>query len=81
MMFIYFHSKGTTPSFNDKVNTLASGILVCLLGLTMWPFIRHNRQTDTLIYILYRKKELILLHKEIVSAHPSVNINILDTNY
>ena len=26
MMFASFHSKGTTPSFNDKLNTLASGI-------------------------------------------------------
>ena len=29
MMFASFHSKGTTPSFNDKLNTLASGILTC----------------------------------------------------
>ena len=29
MMFASFHSKGTTPSFNDKLNTLASGILIC----------------------------------------------------
>ena len=28
-MFAYFHSNGTTPSFNDKLNTLASGILIC----------------------------------------------------
>ena len=26
-MFASFHSNGTTPSFNDKLNTLASGIL------------------------------------------------------
>ena len=26
MMFASFHSNGTTPSFNDKLNTLASGI-------------------------------------------------------
>ena len=24
-----FHSKGTTPSFNDTLNTLASGVLIC----------------------------------------------------
>ena len=29
MMFASFHSNGTTPSFNDKLNTLASGILIC----------------------------------------------------
>ena len=29
MMFASFHSKGTTPSFNYKLNTLASGILIC----------------------------------------------------
>ena len=29
MVFAYFHSNGTTPSFNDKLNTLASGILSC----------------------------------------------------
>ena len=29
MMFASFHLKGTTPSFNDKLNTLASGILIC----------------------------------------------------
>ena len=29
MMFASFHSTGTTPSFNDKLNTLASGILIC----------------------------------------------------
>ena len=29
MMFAYFHSKGTTPSFNDQLNNLASGILIC----------------------------------------------------
>ena len=29
MMFASFHSKGTTPSFNDKLNTLAGGILIC----------------------------------------------------
>ena len=28
-MFASFHSKGTTPSFTDKLNTLASGILIC----------------------------------------------------
>ena len=28
-MFVSFHSKGTAPSFNDKLNTLASGILIC----------------------------------------------------
>ena len=28
MMFASFHSTGTTPSFNDKLNTLASGILI-----------------------------------------------------
>ena len=28
MMFASFHSNGTTPSFNDKLNTLASGILI-----------------------------------------------------
>ena len=28
MMFDSFHSKGTTPSFNDMLNTLASGILI-----------------------------------------------------
>ena len=26
-MFAFFYSKGTTPSFNDKLNTLASGIV------------------------------------------------------
>ena len=29
MMFASFHSKGTTPSLNDQLNTLASGILIC----------------------------------------------------
>ena len=29
MRFASFHSKGTNPCFNDKLNTLASGILVC----------------------------------------------------
>ena len=29
MMFVSFHSKGTTPSFNDKLDTLASGVLIC----------------------------------------------------
>ena len=29
MMFASFHSNGTTPSFNYKLNTLASGILIC----------------------------------------------------
>ena len=29
MMFAPFHSKGTTPSFNEKLNTLASGTLIC----------------------------------------------------
>ena len=29
MMFASFHSNGTTPSFNDKLNVLASGILIC----------------------------------------------------
>ena len=29
MMLASFHSKGTTPCFNDKLNTLASGILIC----------------------------------------------------
>ena len=28
MMFASFHSKGTTASFNDKLNTLAIGILI-----------------------------------------------------
>ena len=28
MMFASFHSKGTTPSFNDQLNTLASDILI-----------------------------------------------------
>ena len=28
MMFASFHSNGTTPSFNDKLNSLASGILI-----------------------------------------------------
>ena len=29
MMFASFYSKGTTPSFNDKLNTLTSGTLIC----------------------------------------------------
>ena len=29
MMFASFNSKGTTPSFNDTLNTLASGIMIC----------------------------------------------------
>ena len=29
MMFGYFHSKGTTPSFSDNLNTLASSIRIC----------------------------------------------------
>ena len=29
MMFVSFHSKRTTPSSNDKLNTLVSGILIC----------------------------------------------------
>ena len=29
MMVAYFHSQGTTPSFNDKLNSLACGILTC----------------------------------------------------
>ena len=29
MMFAYFHSTGTTPSVNDKLNTLASGTIIC----------------------------------------------------
>ena len=28
-MFASFHSKGTTTTFTDKLNTLASGILIC----------------------------------------------------
>ena len=28
-MFASFHSKETTPSFNDKLNTLASGLIIC----------------------------------------------------
>ena len=28
-MFASFHSKGTIPCFNDKLNTLASGIMIC----------------------------------------------------
>ena len=28
-MFASFYSNGTTPSFNDKLNTFASGILIC----------------------------------------------------
>ena len=28
-MFASFHSKGTTPCFNDKLNTHASSILIC----------------------------------------------------
>ena len=28
-MFASFLSNGATPSFNDKLNTLASGILIC----------------------------------------------------
>ena len=32
-MFVCFRSKGTTPSFNDKLNTLASGIItICSFG-------------------------------------------------
>ena len=29
MMFASFHSNGTTHTFNDKLNTVASGILIC----------------------------------------------------
>ena len=29
MTFVFFHSKGTTPSFNDKLNSLVSAILIC----------------------------------------------------
>ena len=29
MMFASFHFNGTTPSSNDKLNTVASGILIC----------------------------------------------------
>ena len=29
MMFASFHSNGTTPSSIDKLNTVASGMLIC----------------------------------------------------
>ena len=29
MMFASFHSNGTTPSYNDKLNTVASGMTMC----------------------------------------------------
>ena len=29
MVFASFHSKGTISSFNDKFNSLESGILIC----------------------------------------------------
>ena len=29
MVFASFHLKGTTPSVNDTLDTLASGILIC----------------------------------------------------
>ena len=29
MLFASFHSKGTTASFSDKLNALASGVLIC----------------------------------------------------
>ena len=29
MMFASFHSNGTTPSYIDKLNNVASGILIC----------------------------------------------------
>ena len=29
MMLDFFHSKETTPSFNDKLNPLANGLLIC----------------------------------------------------
>ena len=28
-MFASFHSKGTIPSFNDMLNTCASGVVIC----------------------------------------------------
>ena len=28
-MFASFHSKGTTPSYSDMLNTCASGVLIC----------------------------------------------------
>ena len=35
MMYAFFHLKGTTPSFNDKLNTLATGIPIC----STFPFV------------------------------------------
>ena len=42
-MFASFHSKGTIPNFNDNLNTLASGILICsaviLQGSVLGPIL------------------------------------------
>ena len=39
MMFASLHSKATTPSFNDKLNTFASGILTLSYLLSFIAFI------------------------------------------
>ena len=49
-MFASFHSNGTTPSFNDKLNTLASGILICStvsISNIGWLVLRNSDQTVT----------------------------------
>ena len=46
MVFASFHSNGTIPSSNDKLNTVASGMLI---GITMYVcvFIKLNTHLPT----------------------------------
>ena len=51
-MFISFHSEGTIPSSSDKLNTFASGVLICsIISLSSFGGI-PSTQGDLLSFFL-----------------------------
>ena len=77
MLLASFHSKRTTPSFNDKLNTLVSGILICYTvsissfgGTRTTPgdllsfiafFLKNQLQEDTIINVPLTCQQFIIV--------------------
>ena len=69
MMFASFNSQGTTPSFNDKLNTLASGILICSTVSIVVEFsnmflLNHGREHCDCSW-----KWLVLMNSSCIAVH------------
>ena len=69
-MFASFHSTGTTPCFNDKLNTLASGILILILILLFPLVVLEVSHSLQVIYYTLEKAYFVVKLLSILSWRP-----------